>query len=274
MNSTKPAGVITDEEFNRFQRLLHETAGIYLPPAKKVLVAGRLDKRLRHYRMSNFGDYYRMIASGKHPEEFQVMLDCLTTNETYFFREPAHFEFLQNDLKAKRRTAADEPVRIWSAACSSGEEVYTLAMVLAETLGALPWEVVGSDINREVLQQAMRGHYSMARTSGIDPELLRKYCLKGARSQAGTFLVGDKLKQRTRFIQVNLNKPLSGLGRFDVVFLRNVMIYFDQETKKEVVNRIVHVLKPKGLLFISHSESLHGMVSGIKMIRPSVFQKV
>ncbi len=273
MNSNESAAVISDDEFVRFQRLLHETAGIYLPPAKKVLVAGRLDKRRRHYHLNSFGDYYRMIASGKHPQEFQVMLDCLTTNETYFFREPAHFQFLQAELKSKRRTAADEPVRVWSAACSSGEEVYTLAMVLAETLGALPWEVVGSDINQEVLRQARKGHYSMERTSGIKPELLQNYCLKGTRSQAGTFLIGDKLKQRTRFIQVNLNKPLTGLGRFEVIFLRNVMIYFDQETKKEVVNRIVHVLKPGGLLFISHSESLHGMVSALKMIRPSVYRK-
>jgi chemotaxis protein methyltransferase CheR len=202
------------------------------------------------------------------------MLDCLTTNETYFFREPAHFEFLRNELKGKRRRIGSEPLRVWSAACSSGEEVYTLAMVLAETLGTLPWEVIGSDINQEVLQHAERGHYSMARTSGIDRELLQKYCLKGVRAQAGTFLINEKLKQRTRFAQINLNKPVTGMGRFDVIFLRNVMIYFDQDTKKEVVNRIAQVLKPDGLFFISHSESLHGMTSALKMIQPSVFRKV
>ncbi len=111
---------ISDDEFGRFQRLLHNTAGIYLPPAKKVLVAGRLNKRLRHYGMKSYSDYYRMVADGRHPEEFQVMLDCLTTNETYFFREPAHFEFLRTELRTWR---SDETFRIWSAACSSGEEV-------------------------------------------------------------------------------------------------------------------------------------------------------
>lgn len=265
---------ITDDEFGRFQRLLHDTAGIYLPPAKKTLVAGRLDKRRRHYQLESFGDYYRLIASGRNPNELQVMVDCLTTNETYFFREPAHFEFLKNDIKARHRNDGDEPFKVWSAACSSGEEVYTLAMVLAETLGESPWEVVGSDINEQVLRRARKGHYSLQRTSGIDKELLRKYCLKGTRSHEGTFLIGDQLKQRTRFISVNLKHPLSSLGKFDVIFLRNVMIYFDQNMKKGVIDRIAFALNPGGLLFISHSESLHGLTSKLKMIRPSVFRRV
>lgn len=274
MNDVLSTCAITDDEFVRFQKLLHDTAGIYLPPAKKILVAGRLDKRRRHYKLDSFGDYYRLVADGRNQDEFQMMVDCLTTNETYFFREPAHFDFLIQEIKSRRRSNKDEPFKVWSAACSSGEEVYTLAMVLAETLGAYPWEVVGSDINKQVLRHARRGHYSMQRTSGIDRELLRKYCLKGVGPNKGTFLIGEKLKQRTRFISVNLKHPLHSVGKFDVIFLRNVMIYFDQNTKKDVIDRMVRVLKPDGLLFVSHSESLHGINPKLKMLRPSVFRKI
>jgi chemotaxis protein methyltransferase CheR len=261
---------IKDDEFRRFQKLLHDTAGIFMPPAKKVLVQGRLNKRLRTHGLRRFSQYYRLVTDPAHQDEFQEMLDCLTTNETYFFREPAHFEFLRGVLP---RLMLKGPVRIWSAASSSGEEVYTLAMVLSEVLRDKPWEVVGSDLNRQVLKRAERGLYSLERTQGIGPELMRKYCLKGVRSQAGSFLIDRALKQRTRFTQVNLKGNLTGLGKFQAIFLRNVMIYFDPETKKDVVNRIVEALEPGGYFFISHSESLHGITNKLKMVKPSIFQK-
>jgi chemotaxis protein methyltransferase CheR len=261
---------ITDDEFSRFQQLLHDTAGIFLPPAKKVLVQGRLNKRLRHHGLSRFSDYYRLVTSGANRAEFQVMVDCLTTNETYFFREPAHFEYLKTVLPGM---AAKGPVRVWSAASSSGEEVYTLAMVLAETLRDKEWSVLGSDINSAVLKQARRGFYSLERTQGIAPELLRKYCMKGVRQYQGYFLINESLRQRTEFTQVNLKERLTGMGKFQVIFLRNVMIYFDPDTKRDVVRRITEALAPGGLFFISHSESLHGISDQLKMVRPSIFQK-
>jgi chemotaxis protein methyltransferase CheR len=261
---------ISDDEFGRIQRWLHETAGIFLPPAKKVLVEGRLAKRLRHYGMTSYGQYYRLVSSGKSPHEVQVMLDCLTTNETYFFREPAHFDFLRQQVQGMPNHG---DFRIWSAACSSGEEVYTLAMVLADTLKNKPWEILGSDLNMEVLRKARQGLYSLERTSGIPRESLQKYCLKGTGSQAGNFLIDKSLKQRTRFLQVNLKQPMTDKGKFDIIFLRNVLIYFDPDTKKDVVTRIVQQLHPGGYFFISHSESLHGITSEVKMVRPSVFQR-
>jgi chemotaxis protein methyltransferase CheR len=274
MNSVCLGNQISDREFKYFQELLHSVAGIYLHPGKKSLVAGRLGSRLRHHGFSSFGDYYNLIAGGADPGEFQVMLDCLTTNETYFFREPAHFDFLNSELRNMECANIKSPVRVWSAACSSGEEVYTLAMVLSEALGKRPWEIVGSDLNQEVLRRARVGHYTMERTSGIDEKLLKKYCLKGTGPQAGTFLVGKELRQSVRFIQVNLKERLAGMGKFDVIFLRNVMIYFNQETKKDLVERIVQLLNPGGLFFVSHSESLHGMTPHLKMIRPSIFRRV
>lgn len=264
---------ITDRDFERFQKLLHNVAGIYLPPGKKALVAGRLGKRLRCHGFNNYGDYYNLVASGTRPDELQVMLDCLTTNETYFFREPAHFDFLGNELSKMPGVESGSKVRVWSAACSSGEEVYTLAMVMAEKMGARPWEIVGSDINQEVLRRARAGHYTMERISGIDEALLRKYCLKGTGPQDGTFLIGDKLRENTKFVHVNLKEQLGRLGEFDVIFLRNVMIYFDQDTKRGLVERIVRILKPGGFLIISHSENLHGMMSDLEVIRPSIYRK-
>jgi chemotaxis protein methyltransferase CheR len=262
---------INDIEFRRFQQLLHETAGIFLPPAKKVLVQGRLSRRLRHFHLRTFGDYYRLVVNDRNHAEFQVMVDCLTTNETYFFREPNHFDFLRTALP---EIAAKGEVRVWSAASSSGEEVYTLAMLLSDVLRDKPWEVIGSDINSEVLRQAALGRYSLERTEGIPREMLRKYCLKGVRSQQGYFLISEQLKKRTRFTQVNLKDNLTGLGKFQVIFLRNVMIYFDADTKKDVVRRIIEALVPGGLFFISHSESLHGITDRLKMVRPSIFRKL
>lgn len=262
---------ITNEEFNRFQKLLHQTAGIFLPPAKKVLVEGRLSKRLRHHGLNSYSHYYRMISDPQHADEFQIMLDSLTTNETYFFREPAHFDLLRQLVP---RMPATGDFRIWSAACSSGEEVYTLAMVLDEALPGRPWEVLGSDLSTRVLAKARKGLYSMERTSGIDRRLLQKYCLKGVRSQEGFLLMRPELKKSVRFKQVNLTRPLHEMGAFDVIFLRNVLIYFDPDTKKDVVTRVLQQLKPGGYFFISHSESLHGMTDMVKMVRPSVYQRV
>lgn len=261
---------ITTEEFNRFQKLLHQTAGIFLPPAKKMLVEGRLAKRLRHHGLPSYSHYYRMISDPNHADEFQVMLDSLTTNETYFFREPAHFDFLRQSLPGM---SGHGDFRVWSAACSSGEEVYTLAMLLDEAMPNRPWELLGSDISTRVLAKARKGLYPLDRTTGIEQRLLQKYCLKGVRSQAGFLLIKPELKSKVRFRQMNLTNSLQEMGSFDVIFLRNVLIYFDPETKKDVVNRVLKQLKPGGYFFISHSESLHGITDMVKMVRPSVYQR-
>lgn len=261
---------ITDDEFNRFQKLLHQTAGIYLPPAKKTLVEGRLAKRLRHHGLPSYSHYYRMISDPGHADEFQLMLNQLTTNETYFFREPSHFDFLRQTIPSMSGT---EDFRVWSAACSSGEEVYTLAMVLDEALPGRRWELVGSDLSTNVLAKARQGLYPLERATGIERRLLQKYCLKGVRSQEGFLLIDPSLRRKAQFRQINLTEPLQQMGAFDIIFLRNVLIYFDPDTKRDVVNRVLQQLKPGGYFFISHSESLHGITDKVKMIRPSVYQR-
>ncbi|MDD3352367.1 protein-glutamate O-methyltransferase CheR [Zoogloea sp.] len=270
--SSSMSAAITDQEFALFQRLIYKIAGISLSDAKKVLLVGRLSRRLKHYNFATFSQYYRMLATGQHPEELQVMVDLLTTNETYFFREPRHFEFLRDEIIRPRRNST--PFRVWSAACSTGEEVYTLAMLLAECMPHAPWEVVGSDISTQVLAKAAAGHYPLERNEGIPPDYLTRYCFKGVRSHSGTFLITPDLKRRTSFYQINLTQPVDPeIGDFEVIFLRNVMIYFDMETKRKVVGNLLPRLKSGGHLIIGHSETLNGIQQGLESVRATIYRK-
>jgi chemotaxis protein methyltransferase CheR len=264
--------VITDSEFRQFQGFIFDAAGITISPAKKALVAGRLARRVQHCGVNSYGEYFRLLSSGALPGETQMAVDLLTTNETYFFREARHFELLARTARGAQARGKD--FAVWSAACSSGEEVFSIAMTLADTLGELhPWTVLGSDISTRVLEQARRGHYPAERARQMPPALLHRYCLKGMGKQDGTLLVARELRARVQFAQVNLNAALPRLGPFDVVFLRNVMIYFSKETKREVVGRVASVLKPGGLLLIGHSESLHDIAGDLQPVVPSVFRK-
>jgi chemotaxis protein methyltransferase CheR len=262
---------ISDQEFGCFQRFIFEAAGITLSSSKKALVCGRLSKRLQQRRLASYGEYFRLLESGRDPAEIQTAIDLLTTNETYFFREPKHFDLLREQARAAR--GGGGPFRVWSAACSSGEEAYSIAMVLADVLDPLPWEVVGSDLSTRVLQRARSGHYPMTRTQHIPPSHLRRFCLKGAGAQDGTLLIERTLRARVSFMQVNLNAPLPQLGLFDVIFLRNVMIYFNLETKRQVAARVLGLLKPGGYFLIGHSESLNDVSTAVRQVAPSIYCK-
>ncbi len=264
-------GAITDREFASFQTFVYQAAGISLSPAKKPLVSGRLMKRLRHYGLPTYQDYFQLIMSGQEPAELQTALDLLTTNETYFFREPQHFDFLRDVILPEQRPG--QPFRVWSAACSSGEEPYSIAMVLADRLGESAWDVLASDISSRVLDQARSGHYSMGRADKIPQRYLNAYCLRGVGAQAGTFLLDRPVRTRVQFMSINLNHALPHIGTFDVIFLRNVMIYFDLETKRQVVDRLLDTLKPDGYFLVSHSETLHGITDRLKMVRSSIYRK-
>jgi len=236
-----------------------------------VMVASRLAKRLDYYGLRHYGDYYALATGPDFPDEFQMLVNTLTTNETYFFREPKHFEFFRENILKPWR---GERFRAWSAASSTGEEAYSLAMVTAETLGARNWEIFASDLSTRVLDAARAGVYLMDRLQHMDNRLLEKYCLKGVRAQEGYFRVHPKLRNRVSFDQVNLMQPLpASLGKFEVIFLRNVLIYFDQDTKKQVVERLISVLRPGGYFFISHSESLHRVTEQLELITPSIYRK-
>lgn len=266
------AAAITPQEFALFQRLIYKIAGISMSDEKRVLLVGRLQKRLRHHALDSFTAYYRMVSSGEHPEELQTMVDLLTTNETYFFREPKHFDFLRDEVLS--RHAGPAAFRVWSAASSTGEEAYTLAMLLAAHLRGAPWEIVGSDISTQVLEKARRGHYPIDRNEGIPEAFLKKYCLKGVRSQEGTFLISGDLRKNVSFHHINLTQPVTeNIGKFDVIFLRNVMIYFDMETKRQVVQNLMPRLQSGGYFIIGHSETLNGISEGLCQIRPTIYRK-
>jgi chemotaxis protein methyltransferase CheR len=262
---------ITDTEFSQFQRFIFDAAGITLSAGKKALVSGRLSKRLQAHRLGSFTDYFKLLSSGKADAEVQTAVDLLTTNETYFFREPKHFELLRSAATAAAGQA--QPFRVWSAASSTGEECYSMAMVLADCLGGASWDVVGSDISTRVLQRARLGHYPMERTKHIPQHYLKRFCLRGTGEQAGTLLVERELRSRVSFAQVNLNADLPRLGSFDVIFLRNVMIYFNGDTKRQVVARVLSLLKPGGHFCIGHSESLNDISSAVQQIAPSIYRK-
>ncbi|GMR19456.1 MAG: protein-glutamate O-methyltransferase [Gammaproteobacteria bacterium] len=274
-DSTEMAGLvfsISNDEFFRIRDYLQEQVGIQLTLAKKQMVASRLGKRLRHYRLSSYGDYFQQTINGTLANERQAMLDLLTTNETYLFREPAHFEFLREGILARWKLGRQ--FRAWSAACSSGEEPYSLAMVVADSLGETPWEIMGSDVSTRVLAAARKGHYSRERTQYIPKAYLQQYCLKGVRSQSGTLLIDKRLRQRMQFRHINLNTPLSeDLGQFDVIFLRNVLIYFDAPTRQEIVKRLLSRLRPGGHFFVSHTETITGISNQLEPAAPSVYRK-
>lgn len=260
---------LSDTEFHRFARLLHEQAGIHLSERKKVMLATRLNRRLQHFGLRSFGQYFKLVTGGNEPGELQVMIDHLTTNETFFFREPAHFDFLAELVRRQNY----EQCRVWCAASSSGEEVYSLAMVLDDVLGRSRWSILGSDISSRVLQQARRGIYPETDNVTIPDAFLKRYCLQGIGAQAGNFTIDRRLKLHVEFRQINLVDTLPAIGQFDLILIRNVMIYFDQVTKAEVVKRVVGQLKPGGYLLTSHSETLHGITSDLDMIRPSIYRK-
>jgi chemotaxis protein methyltransferase CheR len=262
---------ITDAEFAQFQRFIFEQAGITLSAQKKALVTGRLGKRLSIRDLETFTEYLQVLGSGRDTDEVQIAVDLLTTNETYFFREIKHFEFLRE--KALAANGGGRPFRVWSAASSSGEEAYSIAMVLADCLGDSPWEVLGTDISTRMVQDAERALYTMDRARHVPQHYLSRYCLRGTAQYQDKLLIDRKLRSRVRFRYANLNEALPELGQFDFVFLRNVMIYFSNETKQRVVNRVANTLKPKGYFLVGHSETLNDITQAVRPIAPAIYQK-
>jgi chemotaxis protein methyltransferase CheR len=264
--------ILSDATFQRFSLWMKAQTGVHLTDIKKTLVHQRLMKRLLARKIETFEAYYRLINQKEEEAERQLALDLLTTHETFFFREPKHFDWLKGYLQQPRPNS--QVLRIWSAAASSGEEVWSIAMMLADLLGTQgPWQLLGSDISQPVLDKARAGHYVMQRCEGLPQAYLRKFCLKGHGRQINTLLIERELRQRVEFKVINLNEELPSMAPFDVIFLRNVLIYFDPITKAQVVERCIQRLQPGGYLVISHSESVTGQHGNLKIIQAGVYQK-
>lgn len=260
--------VISQGDFDRIRDFLYRHSGIDMSPSKKVLIASRLRKRLEHYRFKTYGEYFDHAMALGNDVEKTLMVDLLTTNETYFFREMNHFTFLSSWLREQKNPS----VNAWSAACSTGEEAYSIAMVLAEAMPKGSWQVYGSDISNRVVETAKIGHYPLDRNEGLSLEFKKKYCLKGFGPHEGTFIIQPELQAKVTFNHASLLDVPKATKRYDVIFLRNVMIYFDKASKQKVVNNVLKQLRPGGIFFISHTESLFGVDHPLKMIKPSVYR--
>jgi chemotaxis protein methyltransferase CheR len=269
---------LTEAEFARFRELVEAEVGIHLSSVKQALVNARLLARIRELGLRTFHEYYERVIASPH-DELVRFINAICTNETRFFREPAQFEHLRNNLTVAWRRDADagrrsRRVRVWSAACSSGEEPYSLAMTL---LGHLPpdWsvEVVASDISTKVLERAVGAVYSMQRLAEIPSELHKRFLLRGVGSQVGSFRIGPSARGVVRFRRENLiSGEFAALGRFDVILCRNVLMYFRPETRRGVVARLLRQLENDGQLFVGHSESLHGLELDVGGVAPTIYQ--
>ncbi len=268
---------VSDREFQRFQALIHQEAGIWLAPVKKALLVGRLARRLRDLGMPSYTAYYERVLEDE--AERIRMLDAICTNETHFFREPKHFDFLTERVFPAWRAEADagkraRRVRIWSAACSTGEEPYTLAMVL---LSAFPagWdlEILASDLSTKVLDRAAAGLWPLEKSKEIPDAYLKAFMLRGFGAQEGLMQAGPEIRALVKFTRVNLvGDAWPGGPPFDLVFCRNVLIYFERQAKISVVERLLERLDPSGFLFLGHAESLGGFTVKARAALPTVYQ--
>ena len=277
MNIAVEQREISTKAFKNIQALIYKIAGISLSDAKKTLVSGRLNKRLRALQLTDFDDYYDFLLSSENNDttknnELQTFVDLLTTNETYFFREQLHFDFLVNTVLPNFKN--NQPLAIWSAASSSGEEAYTLAMLLAEHLGInSSWRILGTDISATILADARRAIYNEQRVRLVPAHYRHKYLLKGTGSQQGNVAVVPELKKHVHFESFNLIDGAISADKFDVIFCRNVLIYFDHQTKNKVVNRLCRNLKTGGYLISGRSESLHSLAHDLTTVQPSIYQQ-
>ncbi len=262
-------------EFRKLADLLGQHLGFRFPDSKQKLIAARLAKRLRELGLNSYHDYWMILQRPGESIELQRAVDLVTTNETFFFREPSHFDFLRQILLPNLANKG-HPLRVWSAACSSGQEPYSIAMTLAEALGInADWQVVATDVSERVLEQAQRGLYSNQEISQIAPALLKKYCLKGNSEYEGHFLVDRALRKKVRFMQVNLMNELdSSLINFDGVFLRNVMIYFESDRRDEMIERLKSRINHGGYLIVGQAESMAIKASEFSLVQPSVYRRV
>ena len=265
----------SDREFKRISEIMYAAAGLSFNDSKKSLIQSRLSSRIQRLGLGSFGDYIALLEDETQAAEFQMAVDLLTTNETYFFREPKHYEVLEQELTERRSKA---PLAVWSAASSFGDEAYSTAMLLSDmqTQGRIgpDWSILATDISHRVLLSAKEAIYPQDRLRAVSPERLKRYCLRGDGESEGQVLVQDKIRERVQFGMLNLCKPIDGIGPFDVIFLRNVLIYFDIPTKIEVVDRVLATLKPGGLFFLGTAEGRVACKTPLQTVQPGAFRKV
>jgi chemotaxis protein methyltransferase CheR len=271
---------LSDADYDFLCRLIYERSRIHLGPDKRVLVSSRLSKRLRQLNLDGYGAYCDRLRSPAGADELQILIDRISTNHTHFFREQKHFDFLREQILPAWKPepgARGEAFRIWSAAASTGEEPYTIAVTLAESLAPAEsgaWRIDASDISTRVLDVARRGVYDAERLAGMSPDLVRRHFQKGVNEWEGHFRVKPELRGRVQFHHLNLLEPPYPFAQpFQVIFCRNVMIYFDRPTQTDLIAHLTGWLAPGGHLFVGHSESLGNIKHTLKPVQPAIYQK-
>ena len=266
----------TDKDFNFIQKVVHEHAGIVLSEAKRNMVYSRLARRLRELKLQKFSDYLELLERDESGELGQF-INAMTTNLTAFFREPHHFEYLTDTVipeVAKR--PGPRKLRIWSAGCSTGEEPYTLAMTLQEaTNGLQGWDarILATDLDTKVIATGKQGVYREDRIEGIDRHRAQRWFLKGKGAKSGMVRVSRELQEMIAFRQLNLLKEWQHRGPFNVIFCRNVVIYFDKDTQRKLFDRYADMMHDDGYLFIGHSESLFKVTDRFELIGNTIYRK-
>ena len=263
---------MSDRELRAFRELVYRESGIQIPEQKRELLTARLSRRIRTLGMLRFGQYLELVE--KEPQERLEMLDRLVTNETRFFREPAQFEYLEKEI-LPRWIAERRPrrVRVWSAGCSTGQEPYSIAMILLAKLEGWDVEVLATDLSGRALRQAMAGVWPIEKAAEIPEHYRKAYMLRGVRSQSGVMSASGAVRAVIRFQRLNLHEALPELGLFDLIFCRNVLIYFDAASRTQAVTRILSRLAPHGYLFLGHSESLLSSGRRLRPMAPSVYSR-
>jgi chemotaxis protein methyltransferase CheR len=258
------------QEFDEIRELAHRTFGLDLKAGKEELVSARLRRLVRNGGFRSFHAYYRHVVGDSTGEALAAMIDALATNHTAFLREPGHFDFLRHSvvpLLAKR-----DSVEVWSAACSTGEEVWTLAFLLNDALTSRPIRVAASDISKKALSFAERALFPADRCQGLPAAWLSRYFI-AEREPGMSYRVCPRIRSQATFRRINLLEPYSWHRQFPVIFCRNVMIYFDRETQERVVRQLAACLEPGGFLFVGHAESLSRSAHGLEYVRPAVYRK-
>jgi chemotaxis protein methyltransferase CheR len=265
--------------FRKLSEFINDYCGIKMPPGKKILLESRLNKRLRHLNMKSYDEYCNFLfsATGKR-QELIHMIDVVTTNKTDFFRESMHFDFIRDHIFPQYKETKINRANIWSAGCSTGEEVYTICMVLEELReywSGIDYSVTGSDICSQVLEKAALAVYPEERTMTIPLAIKRKYFLKSKSATDKTVRIIPELRGKTNFIRLNfMDENFDLPNNFDIIFCRNVLIYFDNRTQENVLKKLCAKLKIGGYLFIGHSESLTNMNLPLIQVKPTIFRKI
>ncbi|MEO9483696.1 MAG: CheR family methyltransferase [Ekhidna sp.] len=269
---------IGDREFSKLSSFINTNYGIKLPDVKRTMLQARLQKRLKENNLSSFKDYCDLVFSDKGEQtEIVHMIDMVSTNKTDFFRESSHFDFMKSTILPAFSQKGKGILKVWSAACSSGEEVYTIGMVISEFIRSKPgfdYATLGSDISQQMLQRSSTAVYSMKSVEMLPMELKKRYLLKKKAAVDPDVRIVPELRSKVQFQRVNLmSESYQVPADFDIIFCRNVLIYFEREVQELVIWKLLKHLKPGGYLFLGHSESIMGMNLPINQIKPTIYQK-